>query len=84
MQTAILARAQEAPKPYEHQPYPSWRYHRSGESKIINTPEEHDALVAEGDWSDTPATFVEPAAEQAADPAEQTPEPAAKPKTSKR
>lgn len=37
--------------------YPSWRYHRDGRARIIETPEEHEALHAEG-WRDTPAAFA--------------------------
>jgi hypothetical protein len=39
--------------------YPSWRYHSSGESKIVENEEEHDAL-GEG-WADTPAAHLPPA-----------------------
>lgn len=64
--TGILARRDhnKPPAPYEHQPYPSVRYHRSHTSekpvtKLVNSDEEHDALVASGDWADTPAAFQE-------------------------
>lgn len=58
--------------PYEHQPFPSVRYHRSGATKLVGTQEESDALKEDADWSDTPATFADaphaepkhPAAEQ--------------------
>jgi hypothetical protein len=48
---------QAAPKAYEHQPFPSVRYHRSGTTQLVHSEDEHDALVADPDWSDTPAAF---------------------------
>lgn len=59
-------REQAAQKPYEHQPYPSVRYHRSGATQLVHSDEDHDALMAEGEWSDTPATFAEQAEATAA------------------
>ena len=38
--------------------YPSWRYHKSGQSKIVKSKEEDQALGS--DWADTPAAFDEP------------------------
>lgn len=56
--------AQGPQTPYVHQPYPSVRYHRSHTAenpvtKLVNSDEEHEALVADGDWADTPAAFEE-------------------------
>jgi hypothetical protein len=50
-----------AAKPYEHQPYPSVRYHRSGATQLVHSDDEHDTLTADPDWADTPAAFAEPA-----------------------
>lgn len=50
---------------YEHQPYPSVRYHRSGATRIVNNELEHNELTADGEWADTPAAFdAEPAADE--------------------
>lgn len=48
----------KTPKTYEHQPYPSVRYHRSGATKLVHSDEESEAIKADPDWSDTPATFA--------------------------
>lgn len=45
------------PMAYEHQPYPSVRYHKSGAVKFVHSEEESEALKADQDWSDTPAAF---------------------------
>jgi hypothetical protein len=62
----ILARRDhnKPPAAYVHQPYPSVRYHRTHTdekpvTKIVNSDEEHEALVADGHWADTPAAFDE-------------------------
>lgn len=39
-------------KQYEHQKYPSWRYHESDEPKIVHSDEEHEELGDE--WLDAP------------------------------
>lgn len=39
---------------YEHQPYPSVRYHKSGAVKRVWSDEESEALAADPEWSDTP------------------------------
>lgn len=43
--------------------YPSWRYHESGKSEIVQNPDRDAALAAEGGWADTPPPkkVVEPA-----------------------
>lgn len=35
--------------------YPSWRYHKDGDSKIVHSEAEHKALGA--DWAQSPAHF---------------------------
>jgi len=50
--------------------YPSWRYHRTLPPKIVQTPDEDQALGAE--WSDSPA-FPEP------EPVADAPDPAGEP-----
>ena len=63
------ARQNEAPKPYEHQSYPSVRYHRSHTAekpvtKTVNNEDEHETLMADPDWAESPAVFeAAPAAE---------------------
>jgi hypothetical protein len=44
---------------YEHQPYPSVRYHASGATKLVHSEEESESLKADTEWSDTPATFAD-------------------------
>lgn len=39
-------------KQYEHQKYPSWRFHESEAPKLVHSDEEHDELGDE--WSDVP------------------------------
>lgn len=46
------ARPDATPKPYVHQPFPSWRYHRTGEKKLIHSQDEHDELTEDADWSE--------------------------------
>ena len=73
-------------KPYV--PYPKWLYHPNGESRLVNSPDEREALGDE--WRETPAaeetTEKEPMPESESapqpDPAsqtDQTPEPAPRP-----
>jgi hypothetical protein len=50
---------------FEHQAYPSVRYHRAGTTKTVHHEGEDSALMAEGDWADTPAAFDACAAEDA-------------------
>ena len=50
-------KAQAKAAPYIHQPFPSVRYHRSGETMEVLNQDESDALAKDPDWSDTPATF---------------------------
>lgn len=50
------------PAPYVHQPFPSWRYHRSGKTILVDSQDEHEALMAsDPDWADTPAAFADDA-----------------------
>jgi hypothetical protein len=58
MSGILSSRPQAAQKPYEHQPYPSVRYHRSGKTQEVASDDEHEALMQEGDWADTPAAFA--------------------------
>ncbi len=46
--------------------YPKWLYHKSEAAKIVQTKEEHDALI--GRWEETPAAFDQ---EQVSAPKEQ-------------
>jgi hypothetical protein len=41
--------------------YPAWVYHRTLAPRVVTSAAEDDALGP--DWSNTPATFAEPAAE---------------------
>jgi hypothetical protein len=50
---------------------PSWRYHVSGESRVITTAEELQALAA-GEWFESPAEAAEAAAARKAAPTEET------------
>jgi hypothetical protein len=43
---------------------PSWRYHVSGTSKVVTTPEELRALPA-GEWFESPAEAADAAAKAA-------------------
>jgi hypothetical protein len=45
-------------EPYVHQPFPSVRYHRSGKTCDVKTQEEHDELMQDADWQETPAAFL--------------------------
>jgi hypothetical protein len=76
MQEGILKKlnpnAQAPAKPYEHQDYPSVRYHRSGKTTVVNNADEHAVLMEDKDWAETPAAFAEAAPAEdaaAADPA---------------
>lgn len=46
-------------EPYQHQKYPSTRYHRDGSVVEVKDP-EHEAQVApaEEGWTDTPKDFA--------------------------
>jgi hypothetical protein len=59
----LLTKEATTPKPYEHQPYPSVRYHRSGKTTVVKDDAESDALAEDKNWSDTPATFTAAAEE---------------------
>jgi hypothetical protein len=54
--------------------YPKWLYHREEDPKVVNDPDEHDALGA--GWEESPAAFEEPEPEA-------EPEPEKKPKRGK-
>lgn len=60
------------------QPFPSFRFHRSGASRVINNPEEERELESEldGDWRDSPAAFVDEPAPVAEPELVPAPEPA--------
>lgn len=39
------------------QAFPSVRYHKSGTTKTIHSREEHDELMADENWAESPADF---------------------------
>lgn len=39
--------------------FPSWRYHKELQPKIIHNEAQHELLESEG-WAETPAAFLEP------------------------
>lgn len=62
-----VADPNEDEKPYVHQPWPSWRYHVSGASKLVRSQEEADALGAGWrvqPYPTAPALFQQPQFQQ--------------------
>ena len=54
-------------KPYEHQAYPTWRYHRTQAPLLVQSPA---VLLALGDdWVDNPGAFEEEKGPDPIDPA---------------
>ena len=56
----------EEEKPYEHQAYPTWRYHRDQPPLLCQSPAV--VLALGDDWADTPAAFEKEATADAIDP----------------
>ncbi len=53
--TGLMPSIAEPPKPYVHQPYPSYRWCKDGRTALVENAED-DAKLGD-DWSDTPATW---------------------------
>lgn len=50
-----MAKKKQPAAPYLRQEFPKWKYARSGQSVIVQNPEQEAAL--EGDWRDHPNDF---------------------------
>lgn len=58
--------------------FPSWRYHKEKEPKLVHSREESEAMVKDG-WVDTPALFEISDVVAAELKAQETEEPKAEP-----